>query len=198
MLFVRETLVDSHALVAQRQCNGFVNRRLAVRIRPGAPNILGNAMKAIDTQELKTFIDAQGPNTRVYLGADSERFRSNNVWWAEYTVAVVVHIDGRHGCKIFGEITRERDYDQRRDRPSMRLMNEVHKVSEMFQRLADVLADREVEVHLDINPNEMYGSSCVIQQAIGYIRGTCNVIPMVKPRAFAASYAADRLRSLVA
>jgi predicted RNase H-related nuclease YkuK (DUF458 family) len=53
-----------------------------------------------------------------------------------------------------------------------------------------------VEVHLDINPNEIYGSSCVIQQAIGYIRGTCNVVPMVKPRAFAATCAADRLKSL--
>jgi predicted RNase H-related nuclease YkuK (DUF458 family) len=66
----------------------------------------------------------------------------------------------------------------------------------MFQRLQEALVDRSVEVHLDINPNEMHGSSCVIQQAIGYIRGTCNVIPMVKPDAFAASYAADRLRSL--
>jgi predicted RNase H-related nuclease YkuK (DUF458 family) len=78
----------------------------------------------------------------------------------------------------------------------MRLMNEVYRVSEMFQRLQEALVDRSVEVHLDINPNEMHGSSCVIQQAIGYIRGTCNVIPMVKPDAFAASYAADRLRSL--
>jgi predicted RNase H-related nuclease YkuK (DUF458 family) len=78
----------------------------------------------------------------------------------------------------------------------MRLMNEVYRVSEMFQRLAPALEDREVEVHLDINPDEMYGSSCVIGQAIGYIRGTCNVIPMVKPKAFAASYAADRLKSI--
>ena len=93
-------------------------------------------------------------------------------------------------------MTQERDYDQRAERPSIRLMNEVYKVSEMFQRLAPVLADRPVEVHLDINPDEMHGSSCVVSQAIGYIRGTCNVIPMVKPNAFAASYAADRLRGL--
>jgi predicted RNase H-related nuclease YkuK (DUF458 family) len=77
-------------------------------------------------------------------------------------------------------------------------MNEGYRVSEMFQRLQEVLKDREVEVHLDINPSEMHGSSCVVQQAIGYIRGTCNVIPMVKPDAFAASYAADRLKSLLA
>lgn len=153
-------------------------------------------MKQLNTEEVLAFIQSQGPGTRIYLGADSERYRQNDTWWAEYTVAVVIHIEGRHGCKIFGEITRERDYDQRADRPSMRLMNEVYRVSEMFQRLAPALADHEVQVHLDINPDEMHGSSCVVQQAIGYIRGTCNVVPMVKPNAFAASYAADRLKSL--
>jgi uncharacterized protein len=155
-------------------------------------------MKKLNLEEVKEYILAQSPETKIYLGADSERFNMNGVWYADYTTAIVVHIDGRHGCKIFGEVTRERDYDQRKDRPSMRLMNEVYKVSELFQNLADVLEDRYVEVHLDINPNEMHGSSCVIQQAVGYIRGTCNVIPMVKPRAFAASYAADRLKEVLA
>jgi len=155
-------------------------------------------MKKLNLEEIKEYILAQSPETKIYLGAASERFNMNGVWYADYTTAIVVHIDGRHGCKIFGEVTRERDYDQRKDRPSMRLMNEVYKVSELFQSLADVLEDRYVEVHLDINPNEMHGSSCVIQQAVGYIRGTCNVIPMVKPRAFAASYAADRLKEVLA
>ncbi len=147
----------------------------------------------INIPEVVNFIQAQPSGTRVYLGADSIRYRERGVWWAEYTVAVVVHRAGRHGCKIFGETSRERDYDQKIDRPSMRLMNEVYRVSEMFQKLQPALLDREVEVHLDINPDEHFGSSCVIQQAIGYIRGTCNVVPMVKPRAFAASYAADKL-----
>jgi len=153
-------------------------------------------MPQIDVTEVETFVRDLGPETRIYLGADSERYKFNRAWWAEYTVAVVVHINGNNGCKIFGEITRERDYDQKANKPSIRLMNEVYKVSEMFQRLAPVLASRPIEVHLDINPDEMYGSSCVISQAIGYIRGTCNVVPMVKPNAFAASYAADRLKSL--
>jgi predicted RNase H-related nuclease YkuK (DUF458 family) len=150
----------------------------------------------IDVKELEQFVQSCGPNTRIYLGADSSRYKLNKAWWAEYTVACVVHINGNNGCKIFGEITRERDYDQKASKPAMRLMNEVYRVSEMFQRLAPVLEDYEVAVHLDINPNEMHGSSCVVQQAIGYIRGTCNVVPMVKPEAFAASYAADRLKSL--
>ena len=155
-------------------------------------------MKKLNLEEVKNYILAQSPETKIYLGADSERFNMDGVWYADYTTAIVIHIDGRHGCKIFGEVTRERDYDQRKDRPSMRLMTEVMKVSELFQNLAEVLEDRYVEVHLDINPNEMHGSSCVIQQAVGYIRGTCNVIPMVKPKAFAASYAADRLKQVLA
>jgi predicted RNase H-related nuclease YkuK (DUF458 family) len=155
-------------------------------------------MFKINLQEVKDYISRQSPETKIYLGCDSERLRVNEVWHADYIIAIVVHKDGKHGCKLFGEVVRERDYDQKEDRPRYRLMNEVYKVSEMYLKLADVLEGRDVEVHLDINPSEMHGSNCVINEAIGYIRGTCNVIPMVKPRAFAASYAADRYKSLAA
>jgi predicted RNase H-related nuclease YkuK (DUF458 family) len=155
-------------------------------------------MKKLDINEVRDFIQAQSFETKVYIGGDSTRFRKNGIWHAEYTMAVVVHIDGKHGCKIFGETSTEIDYDQKRSRPAMRLMNEVYKISELYLKLHEVLEDREVSVHLDINPNEMYGSSCVVQQAIGYIRGVCNVIPMVKPNAWAASYAADRLKEVIA
>jgi len=153
-------------------------------------------MRKLDLKKVSEFINAQGPDTKIYLGCDSERFRVDNVWYADYILAIVVHIDGKHGCKLFGEVVRERDYDQRKDRPSTRLMTEVYKVSDLYLKLADVLDGRDVEVHLDINPDEDHGSSCVLNQAIGYIKGTCNVVPLVKPDAFAASYAADRLKGL--
>lgn len=153
-------------------------------------------MRKINLQEVRDFIKEQTPKTKIYLGCDSERIRVGDDWYADYVLAVVVHINGDNGCKIFGEVQRERDYDQKQNRPRFRLMTEVYKVSEMYLRLSDVLDDREVEVHLDINPSEMYGSSCVINEAIGYIRGTCNVVPLVKPEAFAASYAADRFKYL--
>lgn len=155
-------------------------------------------MQKLNIEEVKNFIEAQSLETKIYIGGDSERFLIGNVWYADYTMAVVVHIDGKHGCKLFGEVHRERDYDQKVDRPRFRLMNEAYKISELYLKLHEVLEDRIVEVHLDINPNEMYGSSCVLNEAIGYIKGTCNVIPMVKPHAFAASYAADRLKSIKA
>ena len=153
-------------------------------------------MQQFNLDQVKQFIQTQTPETKIYLGADSERISVGGVWTAEYYVCVVVHIDGKHGCKLFGEVVRERDYDQRKDRPATRLITEVYKVSEQYLKLEDVLDGRDVEVHLDINPDEDHGSSCVLNQAIGYIKGTCNVVPLVKPDAFAASYAADRLKGL--
>ena len=153
-------------------------------------------MRKIDIEQARAFIEAQTPETKIYIGGDSERFKIDGQWYADYIMVIVVHINGNNGCKIFGEIQRERDYEFKKDRPRMRLMNEVYKIAELYLKLQDVLEDREVEVHLDINPNEMHGSSCVINEAIGYIKGMCNVVPLVKPNAFAASYAADRYKGL--
>ena len=173
---------------------------VGVRVPAGVPILKRKwiIMRKLDLVEVKSFIEAQTPETKIYIGCDSERIKVNKVWYADYITAIVVHINGNNGCKLFGEVVRERDYDQKQNKPRYRLMNEVYKVSELYLKLADVLVDRNVEVHLDINPSEMHGSNCVIQEAIGYIRGTCNVIPLVKPEAFAASYAADRLKGLKA
>ena len=70
------------------------------------------------------------------------------------------------------------------------------KVAELYLKLGDILEDREVEIHLDINPDEKHGSSCVISEAIGYIKGMCNVTPLVKPNSWAASHCADRFKEL--
>lgn len=154
--------------------------------------------RKIEPDVIRDYLLQQSTETKIYLGCDSERVVHNGIWYCDFTVVVVIHINGKNGCKIFGEIIRDKDYDQRIDRPNIRLMTEVYKVSELYLKLADVLADRHVEIHLDLNPNERYHSSHVVNQAIGYIRGTCNIVPFVKPRAWAASYAADRYREVIA
>ena len=35
------------------------------------------------------------------------------------------------------------------------------------------------------------------EEMADFLKGVCNVVPMVKPRAFAASYAADRLKEIL-
>ena len=151
--------------------------------------------RRMDIEEVKRFIFNSTEATKIYIGSDSTRFRKNGQWYAEYATVVIVHYDGKHGCKIFGKLESEIDYDQRKDKPRMRLMNEVMRTAQMYLDLADAIEDRHVEIHLDINPNEKFGSSCVISEAIGYIKGMCNITPKVKPNGFAASVAADHLLS---
>jgi len=129
------------------------------------------------------------------MGCDSYRYKAGGKWYAKYTTVLVIHKNGNNGCSVFGKIDVEPDYDKNKKRPSMRLMNEVYRVSQLYIDLGEVLEDFDVEVHIDINPNEMYGSSCVITQAIGYVRGVCNVDPVVKPNSWCASHAADRFRA---
>ena len=148
----------------------------------------------MNLEEVRDYIQNCSKESKIYIGADSERFKVKDTWFAKYATVVVVHIDGNHGAKIFGEVTREKDYDYRLNRPSLRLMNEVTKVAELYSKLSGVISDREVEIHLDINPDERHGSSCVVSQAMGYIQGMCNLRPKVKPDAFAASIAADRFK----
>jgi predicted RNase H-related nuclease YkuK (DUF458 family) len=152
-----------------------------------------------DLEKVKEFIRNTSLSTSIYIGADSERYRGrDDKWYADYTVAIVIHMDSSRGCKVFGKVDSERDFDNRHDRPATRLMNEVYRAAQMYLDLIDAIGDRHCEVHLDINPDEMHGSSCVIQQATGYIRGMCGFAPKVKPEAFSASYAADRLKEILA
>ena len=152
--------------------------------------------RKIDLDQVKAFIESTSQSTKIYIGGDSTRYKRGGVWFSDTAVVVVIHYDGKHGAKVFGDITTERDWDQNKSRPRMRLMREVYRASELYLELAEAIGDRECEVHLDVNPNTKYGSSCVIQEAIGYVRGMTGVTPKVKPQAWAASICADRFPEL--
>lgn len=152
--------------------------------------------KKINISSVIDFISNCSVDTKVYVGCDSERMNVNGVWYADYITTVVIHVNGNNGCKIFGAVDREREWEQRSDKPKMRLMNEVYRVADLYLELCEHI-DNDIEVHLDINPNEKYASSVIINEAIGYIKGVCNTTPMVKPYSFAASCAADRFKGII-
>ena len=102
----------------------------------------------INPEEIKAFLEAN-PNSKVYIGCDSEKVSIKDVWYADYATVVVVHINGRHGCKVFGQVDRERVYDQNPGKPRMRLMTEVMKVAELYLSIAAVMGeDFECDIHL--------------------------------------------------
>lgn len=150
----------------------------------------------LDINKVANYINEQSSNTKVYLGADSERVLVDDIWYVDYLLAVVVHINGCNAAKVFGGVIRELDHDRNLSKPKMRLMNEVYKIAALYLELTELVA-HDISIHLDINPNEVFGSSCVISEAMGYIKGVCGITPSVKPEAWAASIVADRLKSLV-
>ena len=149
----------------------------------------------IDFDKIKEYLEKCDDNTKIYVGCDSERVLNHGKFYADYTLALVIHVNGNNGCKIFSETVREPDYDVR-NKPYTRLMNEVYKVAELYKQTLDAMGDRSIEVHLDINSSDRHFSNNVVSQAIGYIKGVCNVDPVIKPLAWAATCAADRAKSI--
>jgi len=145
-----------------------------------------------EIEEIKEYLDNVEPDSKIYLGCDSIKYKKHKTWYARYTTVMVVHMGGCHGSRIFGYTERERDYDPNKAKPRMRLMNEAYKVCGLYLAMAEELENFECEIHLDINPDERFNSHVALSQAVGYIRGMCGLDPIVKPDAFAAQYAADR------
>jgi predicted RNase H-related nuclease YkuK (DUF458 family) len=141
------------------------------------------------------------PTTKLYLGCDSIAYKKGRrkdgapIWYAKFATVLIVHREGRHGCKIFRHIDHQEVYDDKKNRPADRLMKEVYRTSALYNQLIGLIDGFPTEIHLDINPNKEHGSSCVVSQATGFILGTCvGVTPesvKVKPDAFAASFGAD-------
>jgi predicted RNase H-related nuclease YkuK (DUF458 family) len=131
----------------------------------------------------------------VYIGGDSVKFvktvKGQKQSFAKYTVVFVVHINNKNGARIFHYSDVEPVYDKKLNKPRMRLMREVQKVVECYLEFGELLDDREVEIHLDINSDANHGSNVVAREAIGYVTGTTGRVVKIKPEAFAAAHAGD-------
>lgn len=146
-----------------------------------------------DIQDVKTYLRNVGTDSKIYLGCDSQKYKKDGVWYANFAIVLVIHINGVHGCKIFGFKDKERVYDDPK-KSRMRLMGEVYRVIDLYNQLADELeefADFECEIHLDINADPKWGSNSVMKEAVGYVLGMTGIEPKIKPDAWGASYAAD-------
>lgn len=149
-------------------------------------------MQQYSLEEIKRFIENEPLESKIYIGVDSEVYRKNKRSYVNFYSVVVVHKKGYNGCKVFGWKTTEHDYTKDKRKPLYRLMQEVYKTSALFLELRESIGERPVEVHLDLNPDKKYVSNLVVDQAIGYIKGTCGIIPLIKPNSWAATSVADK------
>lgn len=145
-------------------------------------------------EELVNTLYTVDSNTKIYIGTDSVRFIKSDNWYAKYASICVVHRNGKNGCKIFKHRSVEKDYDLKKNRPSLRLMNEVIKSCELYTQLAPFIDEFDVEIHVDVNTDPRHGSNCVATQAAGYVLGVTGLSEnkiKLKPDALAASFGAD-------
>jgi predicted RNase H-related nuclease YkuK (DUF458 family) len=142
-------------------------------------------------EEIVDLLASLTKDTRVYLGCDSIRTTHKNRKVARYATVAIVHMDGKHGCRIFSHISYEPDFDVKKNRPKIRMMNEVIKVCQLYNQLIPFIDEFDVEIHLDINTDPQHGSNCAATEAAGYVLGVTGIEPKLKPESWAASFGAD-------
>jgi len=149
-------------------------------------------MKNFDIDYIKQFI-IEHPTAKIYLGADSQRMKKKKV---RFATVVVIHFqdinDVGKGGRVFHDVTYEKIEDAKLGRPFNRMLREVTLLTDIYNKLEDVLIERDFEVHLDISEDTTMGSSVAAGAAKGYIYGMIGVAPVMKPGAWCASCVADK------
>jgi uncharacterized protein len=138
-------------------------------------------------EEAKQAIINSSKETAIYIGADSIRYKKNSKFFARYCIVIILHIDQNHGGKIYHHIDIQPDYGSIKQR----LLTEVHLAVTTAYEILDIIGNRKLEIHLDLNPNPSYKSSVAVKEALGYVKGCLGLDAEVKPSAWAASSAAD-------
>lgn len=142
-------------------------------------------------EDMVDLLSTLNSDTKIYLGCDSVRYFRKGRAHARFATVAIVHMNGNKGCRIFSNISFESDYDVRKDRPKMRMLNEVQKVCELYNQLIPFIDEFDVEIHLDINTDPKHGSNCAASEAAGYVLGMTGIQPKLKPESWAASFGAD-------
>jgi len=143
----------------------------------------------VDIEEVKEYIRNSSEASSIYIGCDSKRFGKKDKRFVAFACVVLVHLDTKHGAKMFSFKRVERDYGSLRQR----MVNEAIMACEIGYEVREAAGDRTFEIHLDINPDKRHKSNVAIKEATGMVLGMFGENPKVKPEAFAASTAADKL-----
>ena len=140
-------------------------------------------------EKARKAIQESSSTSSIYIGADSIRHKRGDKWYARYSTVVILHIDSKHGCKLFHRQVDIPDYGNLKQR----LLTEVGYAIEAASELLDVIGERHLEIHIDINPNPRYKSSVAVKEALGYVKGSLGIDAKIKPSSWAATHAADHL-----
>jgi predicted RNase H-related nuclease YkuK (DUF458 family) len=140
-------------------------------------------------QNARLAIEQSSLTSSVYIGADSIRFKKKDKWFAKYSVVIILHKDSKHGGQLFHKSIDLPDYGNIKQR----LLHEVYLAIETATQIIDIVGDRHVEIHLDLNGDPRHKSNVAVKEALGYVKGSLDMDAVIKPAAWAASHAADHV-----
>jgi hypothetical protein len=141
-------------------------------------------------EDAKEAIRQSSPESSVYIGCDSVRFKKDGDWYARYATVIIVHKDSCHGCRVFHNTEVLRDYGKTTEGLKNRMLTEVNYAVMAATDVLEDIGDRHLEIHLDVNPNPVHKSNIAAKEALGWVLGM-GFIAMIKPDGWAASTAAD-------
>lgn len=143
--------------------------------------------------EIVDLLSKMGPDTKVYFGCDSKVIKKGNQKFAKYATVCIIHMNGKNGCRLFSHKSTEKCFDQKSNKPKMRMITEAMKVCELYLQLIGYIDEFDVEVHLDINTDPKHASQCAATEAAGYVLGMTGIHPKMKPHSWAAGRGADKV-----
>lgn len=135
-----------------------------------------------ELEEIKTYIKNSSEISPVAVGCDANYAGKNTL----FALSVGIHIDGKHGSKIF----RTRFKEKRRLGLREKLWKEVTSVLELATEISSYVGKRPFEVHLDLNPKPEEASSVIVNEAKAMVEGYGFKVK-VKPEAIMSTYVSD-------
>lgn len=154
--------------------------------------IVEKRLTQIDFEDLRKQISETSPETSIYVGCDSQIIKtSKEKGFTRFITCVVIHFDSKHGGKAFFEDVREMRIIPLRER----LLKEVYSAVGVALQIVEAVGDRNLEVHVDINPDERWGSNVVHKEATSYVKAN-GLKVLSKPYSYVASCVADHLLKL--
>lgn len=140
-------------------------------------------------EEAKTAILNSSETSSIYVGADSLKYKRKGQQFARFSTVVVLHLDSSHGCKVFHNTVTLPDYGNLKQR----LMTEVSFAIAAASEIMDVMGDRRLEIHLDLNADAKHKSNVAVKEALGWVKGTLGIDASIKPHSWAASHCSDHV-----
>lgn len=135
-----------------------------------------------ELQEIKNYIINSSDISPVAVGCDANYSGGNTL----FALTVGIHIDGKHGSKIFSTRVKEK----RRLALREKLWREVSMALELAQEIQPICGKREFHVDLDLNPDEKEASSVIIKEAKAMVEAYGYKV-RIKPYAWHSTYASD-------